>query len=309
MNSPSEYTDFIRQKAAELGFDACGIAPSAYLADEAPRLEKWLEDGFHAGMQYMANHKDIRLDPQLLVSNARSVIVLLSNYFPPEMMKPEAPYRISAYAYGQDYHEVIRGKMKLMAHSLSEQIPGITIRSFVDSAPLLERSWATRAGLGWIGKNSLMITRKQGSFFFLSELITDLELQYDEPFGGNYCGDCNRCMTACPTGALVEPFRLDAGKCISYQTIENKGEIPEELRGKYENWIFGCDICQLVCPWNRFSTVHKEPVFLPKPELRDMTAEKWENIEKEQFDVLFRKSAVKRAKFDGLKRNIAFLKK
>ncbi len=298
---------FIKQEAASLGFAACGIAPAVELNEEKAHLDKWLLNGYHAGMDYMQKHKDLRVNPDLLVENAKSVIVFLYNYFPSRMMDSDSSYLISAYAYGRDYHDVIREKLNILIETLKERVPGISIRGFVDSAPVLERTWATRAGLGWIGKNSMLISRKNGSYFFISELITDLELEFDQPMGGDYCGECSRCMDTCPTGAITDLRVVDANKCISYLTIENKGEIPESFRGKYEKWIFGCDICQQVCPWNRYSTPHTEPAFTPPQGLMEMKKEDWELMEREQYQSIFKKSAVKRAKFAGLKRNIDFL--
>jgi epoxyqueuosine reductase len=308
METPVSLSSFIKEKASELGFSDCGIAPAAFLEEEAPRFDDWILNGRNAGMDYMANHREKRLDPTLLVNGAKSVIVLLYNYFPGKPANSESEYLISAYAYGKDYHEVIRGKLNILIDELKQKSPGISIRGFVDSAPILERAWASRAGLGWIGKNSMLITRRNGSYFFLAELITDLELEYDSPFGGDYCGDCSRCMDACPTGAIVDPRVVEAGKCISYLTIENKGEIPAEFKGKYKQWIFGCDICQQVCPWNRYSTPHAEPDFNPGPELLDMTKEDWENLTNDQFNSIFKNSPVKRAKFEGIKRNINALR-
>jgi epoxyqueuosine reductase len=297
----------IKQEAASLGFAACGIAPSARLEEDANHLNDWLKKGFHAGMDYMHKHAELRANPELLVENAKSVIVFLYNYYPSEMMDEDSPYLISAYAYGQDYHEVIREKLNILISKLKEQIPDISIRGFVDSAPVLERAWATRAGLGWIGKNSMLISKKNGSYFFISELITDLELEYDVPMGGNYCGDCSRCLDACPTGAITDMRVVDANKCISYLTIENKGEIPEAFKGQYEKWIFGCDTCQQVCPWNRFSSPHHEDAFDPPATLMELHKEDWDDMDKEQYKILFKKSAVKRAKFAGLRRNIDFI--
>jgi len=298
---------YIKQEAALLGFATCGIAPAGVLDEEAIHLNKWLEKGFHAGMEYMQKHAALRINPELLVENAKSVIVFLYNYYPSKIMDAGSSYLVSAYAYGQDYHEVIREKLNILITKLKEQVPEISIRGFVDSAPVLERAWATRAGLGWIGKNSMLISKRNGSYFFISELITDAELECDMPIGGNYCGDCSLCLDACPTGAITDLRVVDANKCISYLTIENKGEIPEAFKGKYEKWIFGCDICQQVCPWNRFSTPHNEPAFEPPPELMELSKNDWVQLDNEQYNRMFNKSAVKRAKFAGLKRNIKFL--
>jgi len=298
---------FIKQEAASLGFASCGIAPATILSDDEVHLNDWLEKGYHAGMGYMQKHADLRVNPALLVENARSVIVFLSNYYPSEMMDSNSSYLVSAYAYGNDYHDVIREKLNFLIDRLRVKVPGIAIRGFVDSAPVLERAWATKAGLGWIGKNSMLITKRNGSYFFISELITDLELEYDQPMGGNYCGDCSRCMDACPTEAITDLRVVDANKCISYLTIENKNEIPASFKGKYNKWIFGCDICQQVCPWNRFSTPHNEPAFKPSPGLMQLSKEAWESLDNDRFNSLFRESAVKRAKFTGLKRNIDYL--
>jgi epoxyqueuosine reductase len=307
MTLPQQFSDFIKQEAASLGFAACGIAPSAELREDRMHLADWLQKGFHAGMDYMRKYEDLRVNPGLLLENAKSVIVFLYNYSPSETMDSDSAYLVSTYAYGRDYHEVIREKLNILITKLKEQAPGIAVRGFVDSAPVLERAWATRAGLGWIGKNSMLISRKNGSYFFISELITDIELAYDKPMGGNYCGDCSRCIDACPTDAITDLRTIDANKCISYLTIENKNEIPESFKGQYEKWIFGCDICQQVCPWNRYSTPHNEPAFLPPPGLLELKKKEWEEMDKDQYDSLFRKSAVKRAKFAGLKRNIEFL--
>jgi epoxyqueuosine reductase len=307
MTQKEQLSAFIKQQAAELGFAACGIAPASRLYEDEIYLDKWLQKGFHSGMEYMQKHKDLRVNPQLLVEKAKSVIVFLYNYYPSQMMDEHSTYLISAYAYGKDYHEVIRQKLNILIDKIREQMPETGIRGFVDSAPILERAWATHAGLGWIGKNSMLISKKNGSYFFISELVTDMELEYDQPMGGNYCGDCSRCIDACPTAAITDLKVVDANKCISYLTIENKGEIPEKFRGKYKNWIFGCDICQQVCPWNRFATPHNEPALESPPALFDLTKSDWEAIDNEQYNNLFKKSAVKRAKFAGLKRNIKFL--
>lgn len=307
MSSKEQLSAYIKQEAASLGFAACGLAPSERLDEDTRRLDDWLQKGFHAGMDYMQKHATLRAKPELLVENAKSVIVFLYNYYPSKMMDTDSSYLVSAYAYGQDYHEVIRKKLNILIAKLKEQIPEISIRGFVDSAPVLERAWATRAGLGWIGKNSMLISRRNGSYFFISELITDVELEYDKPMGGNYCGDCSRCMDACPTSAITDLKTVDANKCLSYLTIENKGEIPEAFKGKYDKWVFGCDICQQVCPWNRYSTPHNEPAFIPTSGLMELKKEDWEQMDIEHYKILFKKSAVKRAKFAGLKRNIEFL--
>ncbi len=291
-----------------LGFAACGIAPAHRLDKDKAHLDNWLQKDYQAGMDYMQKHRDLRANPDLLVENAKSVIVFLYNYCPSEMMDPGSQYLISSYAYGGDYHDVIRKKLNILTAKLKEKLPGISLRGFVDSAPVLERAWATRAGLGWIGKNSMLISKRNGSYFFISELITDIELEYDQPMGGNYCGDCTCCIDACPTAAITDLYTVDANKCISYLTIENKGEIPDSFKGKYEKWIFGCDICQQVCPWNRFSTPHTEPAFKPLPGLFGFSKAEWENMDNVQYNSAFKKSPIKRAKFAGLKRNIEFLK-
>jgi epoxyqueuosine reductase len=307
MSQKAQLSAFIKQEAVSLGFAACGIAPSAQLQEDKIHLDSWLRKGYHAEMNYMQKHAELRANPELLVENARSVIVFLYNYYPPKMMDSNSPYLISAYAYGKDYHDVIREKLNILIAKLKERIPDISVRGFVDSAPVLERAWATRAGLGWIGKNSMLISRRNGSYFFISELITDLELEYDQPMGGNYCGDCSRCMDACPTAAITDLKVVDANKCISFLTIENKGQIPETFKRKYEKLIFGCDICQQVCPWNKYSTPHNEPLFDPPLSLMELKKEDWEQMDNERYNSIFRKSAVKRAKFAGLKRNIVFL--
>lgn len=307
MTLKHQLSEFIKQEALLSGFAACGIAPAGKLMDEEIRLDNWLQNGFGAGMEYMQKHKDLRVNPDLLVPNAKSVLVFLYNYYPSQMMDNDSSFLISAYAYGRDYHEVIREKLNVLIAKLKEKVPEIAIRGFVDSAPVLERAWATRAGLGWIGKNSMLISRKSGSYFFIAELITNLELEFDQPMGGDYCGDCSRCMDACPTGAITDLRVVDANKCISYLTIENKGAIPESFKGKYKKWIFGCDICQQVCPWNRFSTPHNEPLFNPTPGLMELSKEAWMQLDDDKFKSVFKKSAIKRAKFAGLRRNIDFL--
>lgn len=297
--------EIVKAKAKTLGFDFCGIAKAEFLEEEAPRLESWLKQGMHGQMQYMENHFDKRLDPTKLVEGARSVVTLLYNYYPEHDLNQSDNYKISKYAYGKDYHFVIKDKLKLLVQLLQEEIGEINGRVFVDSAPVMERAWAKRSGVGWIGKNSLLLTKQRGSFFFLAELITDLELAPDGPIK-DYCGTCTRCIDACPTDAIATPYVVDGSKCISYYTIELKEEIPQEAQGKFENWIFGCDICQDVCPWNRHARPHQEPAFLPHPELENMNKRDWEELTEDVFRKIFRKSAVKRTKFKGLQRNIRF---
>lgn len=305
-----KYTDFIKHKAQELGFDFCGVAKAEFLEDEAWKLEEWLNKGMHGMMSYMANHFDKRLDPTLLVEGAKSVVVLGVNYYPETDIATlkKDNYKIAKYAYGQDYHHVIKGKLKELMWAIQEEIGEINGRAFVDSAPVMERQWAEKAGMGWIGKNSLLLRKGMGSFFFLAELIIDLELEPDNPVK-DYCGNCTRCIDACPTDAITQPEVVDGSKCISYFTIELKDAIPEDMKGKFEDWIFGCDICQDVCPWNRFSKAHNETAFTPHSHLHEMTKGDWEEITEEVFREVFRKSAVKRTKLSGLKRNISFVKK
>jgi len=286
----------------------CGIAKAEFLEEEAPRLETWLKKGMHGEMQYMENHFDKRLDPRLLVDSAKSVISLSLNYYTEnEQQDPLAP-KISRYAYGADYHHVIKDKIKQLLEIINEQIGEVNGRAFVDSAPVLDRVWAKKAGMGWIGKNTNLISKKVGSFFFLAELIVDLELEYDIEPTADHCGTCTRCIDACPTEAIVGPYIVDGSRCISYLTIELKNEIPTEFKGKMDNWMFGCDICQDVCPWNKFSVLHSEPSFTPPAELLGMSKPEWEDITQDVFQKVFKNSAVKRTKFAGLKRNIAFLK-
>jgi epoxyqueuosine reductase len=273
---------------------------------DAERLKRWLDAGYHAEMGYMERNREKRINPQLLVEGAKSVIVLLYNYFPKKEIS-SGGLKISKYAYGTDYHDVIRRKLNVFCDELRKIDENVIARGFVDSAPMLERAWAAKAGLGWIGKNSMLITRRQGSFFFIAEILTNLEPEYNESFGGNYCGDCSRCIDACPTQAIVSHGVIDAGRCISYLTIENKGEISESFRGKNESWIFGCDICQDVCPWNRFSPVHSEPEFVPDEKLTNMKTIDWLNLDVTKFGQMFKHSAVKRSKYSGLKRNIKFV--
>ena len=291
-----------------MGFSYCGIAKAGFLEEEAPRLEEWLKRGYQGKMGYLENHFDKRLDPTLLVPGAKSVISLVYNYYPEKDIAKENPdqLKIAKYAYGEDYHFVIKDKLKIFLHKIREEIGDVSGRAFVDSAPVHERAWAKKSGLGWIGKNSLLLNRSMGSFFFLAELIVDIELAYDGPIK-DYCGTCTACMDACPTDAIPQPYVVDGSKCISYFTIELKEEIPEVVKGKFENWIFGCDICQDVCPWNRFSQPHKEESFDPHKDLEKMKSQDWKEITDEVFEKLFRNSAMKRTKLEGLKRNIDFI--
>ncbi|MDB5125459.1 MAG: tRNA epoxyqueuosine(34) reductase QueG [Mucilaginibacter sp.] len=286
----------------------CGISKAEFLEEEAPRLEAWLKKGMHGEMQYMENHFDKRLDPRLLVDGAKSVISLGLNYYPDKQpTDPSAP-KISKYAYGADYHSVIKEKLKKLLEILNERIGEINGRAFVDSAPVLDKAWAKRSGMGWIAKNTNLINKNYGSFFFLAELIVDIDLEYDIPATADHCGTCTRCIDACPTEAIVAPYIVDGSRCISYLTIELKSEIPQQFKGKMDNWMFGCDICQDVCPWNKFSVLHQEPAFEPDPELLNLNSRDWEDITEDIFTVVFKNSAVKRTKFKGLKRNIEFLK-
>jgi epoxyqueuosine reductase len=302
------YSNLIKTEAKNLGFMFCGIAKAEFLEQEAPRLESWLQKGMHGEMQYMENHFDKRLDPRLLVDGAKSVISLGLNYYTDnDQQDPLAP-KISKYAYGADYHHVIKDKLKQLLNIINEKIGEVDGRAFVDSAPVLDRAWAKKSGMGWIGKNGNLINKKAGSFFFLAELIIDLELEYDIEPTVDHCGSCTRCVDACPTDAIVGPYIVDGSRCISYLTIELKSEIPNEFKGKMDNWMFGCDICQDVCPWNKFSVLHNEPAFAPHTELLGMKQTDWEDITHETFQKVFKNSAVKRTKFDGLKRNIEFLR-
>ncbi len=304
-----EYASLIKSKAKELGFDFCGIAKAEFLEEEAPRLENWLNRNYQGKMSYLENHFDKRLDPTKLVEGAKTVVSLAYSYFPGETLpEGQKDIKLAKYAYGEDYHFVIKDLLKTFLKDLQDEIGDFYGRVFVDSAPVMERQWAEKAGMGWIGKNSLLLTREQGSFFFLAELIIDLEVQPDDPFVGDYCGTCTRCIDACPTDAIIEPEIVDASRCISYLTIELKEEIPNEFKGKMENWAFGCDICQDVCPWNRFSRTHAQPKFTPPDELKSFSKTDWEEMTEETFGRVFKKSPLKRTKFSGLKRNINFLK-
>jgi epoxyqueuosine reductase len=302
-----EHTAMIKAEAKRLGFEHCGISKAEFLEDEAPRLEQWLSKGMHGKMSYMENYFDKRLDPRLLVDGAKSVISLLLNYYPEKQQLDPAAPKISKYAYGKDYHFVIKEKLKELTAFINDNIGEVNGRAFVDSAPVLDRTWAKRGGLGWVGKNANLINKGNGSFFFIAELIVDMELEYDGPVK-DFCGSCTRCIDACPTDAIVAPYVVDGSKCISYFTIELKENIPAEVKGKLDNWAFGCDICQDVCPWNSFSKPHNEPAFDPKSELLGMTQKDWEEITEDVFQKVFRDSAVKRTKFAGLKRNIEFLR-
>ena len=302
----SNRTQLIKTWSADAGFDFCGISKAGFLEEEAPKLEQWLNQNMHGQMQYMANHFDKRLDPTLLVDGAKSVISLLLNYYPQEKISETDNYKISKYAYGEDYHTVIKEKLKNLFQLIIEKIGEVNGRIFVDSAPVMDKAWAKKSGLGWVGKNSNLINKQQGSFFFIAEIILDLELEYDSPVK-DYCGTCTRCIDACPTDAIVEPYVVDGSKCISYFTIELKEKIPDEVKGQWHDWIFGCDICQDVCPWNRFSKPHQTNEFNINPVLKNLKKKDWEEITNEIFKSVFKNSAIKRTKLDGLKRNIGFL--
>jgi epoxyqueuosine reductase len=306
MRSVEKNTLLIKTIATQLGFSFCGISKAEFLADEAPRFEEWLKRSYQGKMSYLENHFDKRLDPTLLVPGAKSVISLVYNYFPKEDLAKTDSFKIAKYAYGEDYHFVVKDKLKFFLERITEEIGEVAGRAFVDSAPVHERAWAAKAGLGWVGKNSLLLNRSMGSFFFLAEIILDLELEPDGPIK-DYCGTCTACMDACPTDAIPEPYVVDGSKCISYFTIELKEEIPSAVKGKFESWIFGCDICQDVCPWNRFSKPHQEQKFSPHPDLEKMSKRDWKEITEAVFEELFKKSPVKRTKLEGLKRNIDFL--
>ena len=286
---------------------SCGISKAGFLEDEAPRLENWLNNQMYGQMSYMENHFDKRLNPTLLVDGAKSVISLLLNYYPSELQN-ENSYKISKYAYGQDYHHVIKEKLKELLHFIQTEIGEVSGRAFVDSAPVLDKAWAAKSGLGWVGKNSNLITQKVGSFYFIAELIIDLELEYDSPTT-DHCGSCTACLDACPTEAIVAPYVVDGSKCISYFTIELKDNLPQEMKGKFDDWMFGCDVCQDVCPWNRFSKPHNEPLFEANSDILNFSKSDWEEITVDVFQKVFKNSAVKRTKYEGLLRNINFLKK
>ena len=303
----SKNTSCIKQTALSLGFDYCGIAKAVALDEDARRLERWLNKGMHGGMSYMENHFEMRVDPRKLVPGARSVITLLLNYFPLQEQEPSA-VKISKYAWGNDYHEVIRAKIKLLVELVKQNIGDINGRGFVDSAPVLERTWAHKSGLGWLGKNGNLITKQNGSFFFIATLITDLDLEYDDPFAKDFCGTCTKCIDACPTEAIAEDRVIDGSKCISYFTIELKDQlIPDAMKGQFDGWMFGCDTCQDVCPWNRFSRPTKEIAFSPVPEVLHFSTGDWEDLTEESFKKVFKNSPLKRSKYAGIKRNLRFL--
>ena len=301
------YSQLIKDEAKKLGFIFCGIAKAGFLEEEAPRLEAWLKKGMHGEMRYMENHFDKRLDPRLLVDGAKSVISLGLNYYTEDVQADATSPKISKYAYGADYHHVIKGKLKQLLETINEEIGEVGGRAFVDSAPVLDKAWAKKAGLGWVAKNTNLINQKAGSFFFLAELIVDIELDYDVAPGADHCGTCTRCIDACPTEAIVAPYVVDGSRCISYLTIELKNEIPAEFSGKMDNWMFGCDVCQDVCPWNKFSVLNTEPSFTPHQDLLQLNKKDWQEITEDVFQKIFKNSAVKRTKFSGLKRNISFL--
>ncbi|AEH01220.1 tRNA epoxyqueuosine(34) reductase QueG [Lacinutrix sp. 5H-3-7-4] len=306
INNKAKYTNLIKTEAKRLGFLSCGISKAEFLEAEAPRLENWLNNNMNGEMRYMENHFDKRLDPTKLVEDSKSVISLLLNYYPEETQKDSEAPKLSKYAYGNDYHHVIKSKLKTLTHYIQEEIGEVSGRAFVDSAPVLDKAWAAKSGLGWIGKHSNLLTQQVGSFYFIAELIIDLDLEYDT-IVSDHCGTCTACIDACPTQAIVEPYVVDGSKCISYFTIELKDQLPNEMKGKFDSWMFGCDVCQDVCPWNKFSKAHNEPLFNPHPELLDMTKKDWEEITEDVFKKVFQKSAVKRTKFSGLTRNIKFL--
>ena len=306
LDKKSHYSESIKSKAKDLGFLSCGISKADFLEEEAPRLEQWLNQNHHGEMAYMANHFDKRLDPRVLVPGAKSVVSLLLNYHSKEKQTDVEAPKIASYAFGDDYHKVIKDKLKQLMSFIHQEIGEVQGRVFVDSAPVMDKAWAAKSGLGWIGKNTNLISKKVGSFFFIAELILDLELEHDLP-ATDHCGSCTACIDACPTDALIAPYQIDGSKCISYVTIELKNEIPTDFHGKMDNWAFGCDVCQTVCPWNRFATPHSEPAFNPTDELLSLSKNHWEEMTQEVFSVIFKNSAIKRTKFEGLKRNIKFL--
>ena len=307
MDLKNKQTLIIKSEAKKIGFDSCGIAKAVFLENQAKNYEEWLKNNRHGKMNYMEKNIDKRLDPRKLVDGAKSIISLTYNYYTDKEQKDKSAPKISKYAYGEDYHLIIKNKLKNLIFSLKEKLGDFNGRYFVDSAPIMEKEWALRGGLGWIGKNTNIISKSKGSYFFIAEIIVDLDLEYDQTVT-DHCGNCTACIDACPTDAIIEPYKLDGSKCISYFTIELKDSIPNEFKNKMENWMFGCDICQDVCPWTRFSKQHNEPLFNPKPELLNMSSNDWVELTEETFKKVFKNSPVKRTKFSGLKRNISFLK-
>ena len=306
MSNKEQYAKIIKAEAKRLGFLSCGISKAEFLEEEAPRLEHWLHNNMHGNMHYMENHFDKRLDPTLLVEGSKSVISLIYNYYTDAVQQDADAPKISKYAYGVDYHYVIKDKLNQLLEYIKDEIGDVHGRAFVDSAPIMEKAWAKKSGLGWIGKHSNLITQKVGSYYFIAELIVDLDLEVDDAVT-DHCGSCTACIDACPTQAITEPYKVDGSKCISYFTIELKENIPSEMKGQLDHWMFGCDVCQEVCPWNRFSKNHSEPLFNPNPKLLSMSKKDWEEITQETFNKVFKKSAVKRTKYSGLKRNVRFL--
>ncbi|MFT4204699.1 MAG: tRNA epoxyqueuosine(34) reductase QueG [Chitinophagaceae bacterium] len=298
---------WIKELARSSGFDYCGIAKAEQLDKEAARLEKWLAQGMHGQMHYMENYFDLRIDPRKLVPGAKSVITFFKNYYPSQVQNP-SENKVSKYAYGADYHEVIRGQLNLFLNKINEKFGEVQGRGFVDSAPVLERAWAEKAGIGWQGKNGMVINKQGGSFFFIATLVVDLEMAYDDPVAKDFCGSCTRCIDVCPTEAILPNKIVDGSKCISYFTIELKAQlIPENYQGKFDNWMFGCDTCQDVCPWNRFAKPHQEPQFAPIPEILHFNSKDWQEMTEEQFKTIFRNSPLKRSKYEGIRRNLRFL--
>ncbi|SUZ88156.1 uncharacterized protein METZ01_LOCUS41010 [marine metagenome] len=306
MKNKKHYTELIKNEAKRLGFISCGISRAEFLEDEAPRLEKWLKMKMNGEMKYMENYFEKRLDPRKLVDDAKSIISLTYNYYPEDLQNKEAP-KVSKYAYGMDYHYVIKEKLNFFLTFIKDKIGNVHGRAFVDSAPILEKAWAAKSGIGWVGKNSNLITKQVGSFYFLAELIVDLDLDYDT-IESDHCGQCTACIDSCPTQAITQPYVVDGSKCISYFTIELKENIPKEFKGKFDDWVFGCDVCQDVCPWNKFSKSHKEPLFQSSSELMKMSRDEWNEITEETFNKIFKNSAVKRTGYKGLTRNLNFIK-
>jgi len=306
LKNKKHYTELIKNEAKKLGFISCGISRAEFLEDEAPRLEKWLKMKMNGEMKYMENYFEKRLDPRKLVDDAKSIISLTYNYYPEDLQNKEAP-KVSKYAYGMDYHYVIKEKLNFFLTFIKDKIGNVHGRAFVDSAPILEKAWAAKSGIGWVGKNSNLITKQVGSFYFLAELIVDLDLDYDT-IESDHCGQCTACIDSCPTQAITQPYVVDGSKCISYFTIELKENIPKEFKGKFDDWVFGCDVCQDVCPWNKFSKSHKEPLFQTSSELMKMSRDEWNEITEETFNKIFKNSAVKRTGYKGLTRNLNFIK-